>query len=154
MRSGKVWTVFWCLLLLVIMAPLRVVTAPLEGTKDENFYWTGANVNLKNAATLRFFFKAPNGVDGPAVKVDGVERELHWAASDEEYYVEVLKMSAGSYGDAHVAVFEKDGEVVGQTLQYSLNTCVSRMDQDAEFGELVKSLYNYGKSAFAYVNAG
>ena len=42
MRSGKVWTVFWCLLLLVIMAPLRVVTAPLEGTKDENFYWTGA----------------------------------------------------------------------------------------------------------------
>lgn len=109
MRSGKVWTVFWCLLLLVIMAPLRVVTAPLEGTKDENFYWTGANVNLKNAATLRFFFKAPKGVDGLAVKVDGVERELHWAASDEEYYVEVLKMSAGSYGDAHVAVFEKDG---------------------------------------------
>ena len=130
-----------------------VVTDLLTGTEDERFYWYSTNVNLKNAATLRFFFMAPEGIEGLKVKVDGEEKKILKATAAGKYYVEITKMSAGSFGKVYTAVFEKDGGETGQTLHYSINTYISRMDQDAEFGPLARRLCNYGKSARAYATA-
>ena len=52
------------------------------------------------------------------------------------------------------AIFKLNGEAIGQTLTYSVNSYVYYMQDNANetLSELVKAIYNYGRSAVAYGN--
>jgi uncharacterized repeat protein (TIGR02543 family) len=129
-----------------------VVTTMLSGTKDDNYYWYSAKANLDNAATLQFYFMAPNGIEGLTVEIGGVEYTIHSTSTSGKYYVEITQMSAGDFRKVLTAKFKLNGTETGQAFSYSMNTYVSQVENHATFGSLAQRLYNYGKSAYNYAN--
>ena len=124
----------------------------LSGTKDDNYYWYSAKANLDNAATLQFYFMAPNGIEGLTVEIGGVEYTIHSTSTSGKHYVEITQMSAGDFRKVLTAKFKLNGTETGQAFSYSMNTYVSQVENHATFGSLAQRLYNYGKSAYNYAN--
>ncbi len=135
--------------------------------KQTDVNWYKANVNLKNTPSLQFFFKVTSGngtldndkltINGNAVLRVAIDENntyetIHATNDPAIYYVEIDKMSADSFRNTHTAVIYKNDAAVNQMLTYSMNTYVSRVEGDANFGDLAKRLYNYGKSAYNFAN--
>ena len=127
-----------------------VVTRMLDGDKDNNYYWYSAKVTLDNSARLKFFFMAPEGVDGLKVLINDEEAEIHSAGVPGKYYVEKTNIPADEFGTVIHGSFVLNGETIGQTLSYSMNTYVKSTENHASFGGMARRLYNYGRSALAY----
>ena len=132
-----------------------VITDLLEGTANDQYAWKTVQVILTNAANIRLIFKAA-GTENLAVEVNGTTYEGSDIVqrSSTTWYVDLHGISAGSFRDALTAKLLKNGEEIGQTLHYSMNTYVSRMyDQfDDTTNEMIQRLYNSGESAYAYAN--
>ena len=124
----------------------------LSGTKNDNVDWYSAKANLKNAASLQFYFMSTEGMDNLTVEIDGVGYAIHSAGVSDKYYVEIERMDANTFSHSYTVVFKDNGVITGRTLKYSMNTYVSRVEGNTAFGELAKRLYNYGKSASAYAS--
>lgn len=129
-----------------------VVETMLSGTKDNNYYWYSAKVNLDNAATLQFYFMAPNGIEGLKVEINDTEYAIHQTSTSGKYYVEITQMSADDFRSILTARFKLNGTETGQAFSYSMNTYVRQVEDHATFGSLARRLYNYGKSAYDYAH--
>ncbi len=131
---------------------ILTVRADLADSMTMNLMEPKLRAILDNAATLQFYFMAPNGIEGLTVEIGGVEYTIHSTSTSGKYYVEITQMSAGDFRKVLTAKFKLNGTETGQAFSYSMNTYVSQVENHATFGSLAQRLYNYGKSAYNYVN--
>ena len=135
-----------------------VLTTRRSGEDDVSYQWISASVSLTNAAAIRFYFSAAN-VENLVIEMKRGELDSRtfdksqFHPDGNRYYVEIPQISAADFRKEIIANFKVNNSIVGQTLHYSMNTYISQADTDANAGDLVKALYNYGESAYAYANA-
>lgn len=141
----------------VYTAPLADDTA-FAGTVSQEVDWVSAALRLdyKIAVVLKFGATDTENLIVKINKENGSSKEF--AATDfvsrgnNIYEIAYYGISVTEFNKTIVASFEKDGEPVGRKLTYSVRSYVYKTDGDAAVGSLVKSVYNYGKSAYAFMH--
>lgn len=132
----------------------------LTGDASDKADWYSASLRLENKIAVVLKFKATD-ITGLSVSVakDGVDTYA-FAESDfvlEKdngdgtyiYRVVVDGLSATEFNKLLTAKFMDNGVEIGRTLTYSIKSYVN---SKGETNELVKAIYNYGKSAYGFVN--
>lgn len=129
--------------------------ATFSGDCDANIDWTAATLVLSNDLATRFTFAATT-VDGLSVDVTINGRTQSFTefepAGEGRYAVTFDGVKATEFDDAVEASFKLNGQPIGRTISYSVNTYISGTQDcgNANLEALVKALYNYGASAAAY----
>ena len=130
----------------------------LSGASSELVAWKSVGLYLENDMSLKLSFTA--------VSTEGLTVEI--TVKDTPYVIDVSALEpdgngvysiyfdgilAADFDETVTAVFKLNGEQVGYTLTYSANSYVYRMQNadDTATKELVRALYNYGRSANAYL---
>ena len=127
------------------------------GEADEDVYWNAASLSLSNNVSLVLKFHASD-ITGLSVKIsiDGRTETFTKFTPVEGmegfYTVSFRGIYATEFDSPIHASFYRDGEQIGNTLQYSVNIyiCKKQVDADQVFANLVKALYNYGASSLKY----
>ena len=129
----------------------------LSGEASALAYWSSIGLYLDNDMTVRLTFKAES-VEGLTVEIK-VGDEITVVNADEfigdgkgNYRIYFDGVMATEFDTEITASFKLNGEAIGQTLTYSVNSYVYYMQEssDETLCDLVKAIYNYGKSAVAY----
>lgn len=130
----------------------------LSGASSELVAWKSVGLYLENDMSLKLSFTA--------VSTEGLTVEI--TVKDTPYVIDVSALEpdgngvysiyfdgilAADFDETVTAVFKLNVEQVGYTLTYSANSYVYRMQNadDTATKELVRALYNYGRSANAYL---
>ena len=128
-------------------------------TTDANIHWTGAGLECGSRMSMYFTLTTAAG-DATSVEVtiNGRTTVYEYAdmMTDDPTVCRVVfrGISASEYGDVVTAVLKNNGTPV-QTLTYSVNSYVYSKQNDTaveNLAQLVKAIYNYGKSAKDYLN--
>lgn len=127
------------------------------GEADEDFFWNAASLSLSNNVSLVLKFHASD-ITGLSVKIsiDGRTETFTKFTPVEGmegfYIVSFRGIYATEFDNPIHASFYRDGEQIGNTLQYSVNIYICKKQDDADqvFANLVKALYNYGASSLKY----
>lgn len=141
----------------VYTAPLADDTA-FAGTVSQEVDWVSAALRLdyKIAVVLKFGATDTENLIVKINKENGSSKEFtaddFVSRGNNIYEIAYYGVSVTEFNKTIVASFEKDGEPVGRTLTYSVRSYVYKTDGDAAVGSLVKSIYNYGKSAYAFMH--
>lgn len=128
-----------------------------EGTVDPGYLWTGASAVLKNCIGIRVYFRAES-LDGLQVQCRIGNRTTTCLSSmikadgNGGYYVDFRDIRATEFDSPVTFKLLRNGTQLGQTLTYSVNTYVCKMQSSRIPGlaDLVQTIYNYGVSAKAY----
>lgn len=132
----------------------------LVGTPDDDAKWKGAGLYLENAMSVRFSFTATD-IEGLTVEITINGRKTVYNVSeltkesDGQYKIYFRGISASEFDDEITAIFKRNGEQVGRTVTYSVNSYVHYMQNSASNDKLValiKAIYSYGASAEGYSN--
>jgi len=132
----------------------------LVGTPDDDAKWKGAGLYLENAMSVRFSFTATD-IEGLTVEITINGRKTVYNASeltkesDGQYKIYFRGISASEFDDEITAIFKRNGEQVGRTVTYSVNSYVHYMQNSASNEKLValiKAIYSYGASADGYTS--
>ncbi|MBQ3355563.1 MAG: leucine-rich repeat domain-containing protein [Oscillospiraceae bacterium] len=130
------------------------------GAIDPEIQWTGAGLECGSQMSMYFTLNTTVGA-ATSVEVTINGRTTVYAyedmATDDTNTCRVVfrGISASEYGDVVTAILKNNGEQVGQTLTYSVNSYVYSKQNDTaveNLAQLVKAIYNYGKSAKDYLN--
>jgi hypothetical protein len=132
----------------------------LTGTASTVVDWKSAAVTLgsRTIVTLKFI---SNDLENTVAKITvaGETRtftaeDFEWDASTSRWMVSVDYLTATQLNEAITATLELNGEQIGRTLTYSVNTYICRNVDKATGNtqELMKALYVYGKSCESYFN--
>ncbi len=130
--------------------------ASFDGAADTDTCWISAGLTLTDSVAMTFRFHAES-VSGLSVEVAINGRTQTYTSftsvGSGVYEISFTGISAEEFGSAVTAVFERNGEQVGNELSYTVNAYVQSKQNDgnAALQALVKALYNYGVSAAAYV---
>lgn len=127
------------------------------GTADEDVFWNAASLSLSNNVSLVLKFHASD-IEGLSVTatIDGRTEtftEFTPVEGIEGFYtVSFRGIYATEFDSPVLTSFYRDGEQIGNTLQYSVNIYICKKQDDADqvFANLVKALYNYGASSLKY----
>ncbi len=121
--------------------------------------WTGAALRLDYKIALVIEFDATD-VEESALKV--VVDDTEFTVGNEEnpieknqdglYQVAYYGISVVQYNDAVTATLYNGENVLGKSLTYSVQSYIKDMAEDATVGNLIKAIYSYGKSAYAFNN--
>lgn len=130
----------------------------LTGDAADGLSFSGAGLYLTNAMAVYFTFKAEDTTDlALRVKIGSrtTEYDVSTLTPDAQgkYTVHVYNVMAHEFDKEITVNFVRDGEVVGQTLTYSVNTyTVVALDyiSDEKTKNLIKAIYNYGASVVNY----
>ena len=132
-------------------------TVSFTGTADAGTFWTEATLVLGNTVGIRLYFvtDAQLSID---VTINGDTETFDSGfvpCGNGEYYLDIPGIQATDFDTTVTAEFYDNGEPIGQTLNYSVNTyiCGTQNTSNATLQTLVRALYNYGASAAAYNNA-
>jgi len=76
------------------------------------------------------------------------------SVKDNVYSVFFCGIYASEYNADVCASFSRNGDPIGNTLKYRVNTYICSMQDcgNGQLSALVKAMYNYGKSALEYYN--
>ena len=124
--------------------PAAVSAAPVKNTEVSSYpvYFKSATVWFSDVNMISVKI---NTLDGARLLVNGVEVEL----TSTTYTTDALRPTQFD----ETFTFELyNGEVLMQTLTYSVNAYAYKMKDNADMGELALALYRYGVSAKAYIN--
>ena len=128
-----------------------------EGTADPSVCWQSASLVLSNNMCMEFRFYAED-IEGLSVSitVDGRTQDFteFKSVKDNVYSVFFCGIYASEYNADVCASFSRNGDPIGNTLKYRVNTYVCSMQDcgNGRLSALVKAMYNYGKSALEYYN--
>ena len=131
----------------------------LSGTADENFKWRGAGLRYENTMVINARFYATD-VESLEIRVTKNGFTTTYSSADFKdngdgsYSLYIRGICFTQFDDAIVASFYSNGEQVGQTLTYSVNTYVYRNQNTSNeaLRDLLRATYLYGESAKAYKN--
>ena len=130
-------------------------------TTNENYYWKSANIVYGSQLFFRFKFVAPADSQNLSVTVDGNTIEQFTKVEDNSlahglcYYVFDYEVSLTKFNEV-LTLQLKQGSEVYQTLTYTVNYYILQaleiyQSSNANYCELLKRLYNYGKSASEFL---
>ena len=143
--------------------PSEVVSAKNGvASSDANTFIASVSVKLDNENAISFYVSAKS-VEGKSVKlyksVDGKAYELYGeydladAQKVGDYYVIKTEGISATENDTIFKAELIDGETTIQWVTYSINSYVKGNYGNKRTGDLLKSLYNYGKSSETYEKA-
>ena len=130
----------------------------IVGDKDATTNWTTANLLIGSNVKLQLKFATEN-VENVVVKVNigGEEQYVspnEFKKEEDKYVVVIDSLTSKQYDTAIVAQLYENGEQVGGTLTYSVNSYLYRNAEKEEHSEemkaLLKALYVYGETMKAY----
>ena len=129
----------------------------LVGVADATVTWKSAGLRLENALALYVRFTTTDA-EGLQVRFSVAGKEATVNVSDYTcdasgyYTIFVRGLAATEFGETFTANFIRDGEVIGQTLQYSVNSYVysNQSNSNSALRDLVRAIANYGSSARIY----
>ena len=145
----------------VDIKPTEQFTAPTSilnmTSNNSDLQFVGVGVNLANEVNFYITVKTAY-TEGVTVKISINGRETAYdistlkADKDGKYRINFNGVMAHEFDDAIVASFYLNGEEVGNTLTYSINSYVADTNTavDTTLAKIVKAAYNYGASAKAY----
>ncbi len=131
------------------------------GDKGSETDWTGVGLYLTNNVSVRYKIKTPNPenltfeltIEGKTT-VFTAENLVAIEGETDLYYLFFNKVMAREFDEPITAVIKQNGEQIGRTLIYSVNTYIQTQTNNAgvpdSMKELLKSVFYYGKSAKAY----
>ena len=129
----------------------------ITGTADASVRWRSAGLRYENAMALYIKFDVTD-LDGFEVRVTKNGVTTTYSAADflnegnGTYRINVRGIHFSQFDTAVTARFYRNGEQIGQTLTYSVNSYIYR-NQDtsnAALRELLRATYVYGESAYEY----
>lgn len=142
-------------------SPLSGKAIAFSGAADAGADWKSATLVLQNTIAVRFYFTAAS-VDGLTVRCAINGRTQTFTAADFGrladgnglYYVDMTGIEATEFDDTVTAAFYRNGAQTGTTVSYSVNAyiCSAQNSENVKLRTLVRALYNYGASAYAYAN--
>ena len=130
----------------------------VTGTADASARFTGVGLVLSNKVVMSLVIKT----DDPAaftyrVNVAGVDTDYTAAdledAGDGKYVLYFDELKATAFDQTVTVTMLRDGQTVGQTVTYSVNSYIYRNQNtdDVALRDLLEAIYNYGLSAQEYV---
>ena len=131
----------------------------ITGEADPAVRYTSANLILSGKMTLRLTVATADPTAYTyKITVNGVTTE--YTAEDlveagaGKYYLYFDELKATAFDDVITAEIESNGNQISQVVTYSVNTYVQAFQNtdDVALHELLEAIYNYGKSAKAYVS--
>ncbi len=138
----------------------------ISGTADGN-KWIGANLVCTGRMSVDFTFECVSPED-TVVKITVCGREKTYKVSelacdsDGRYSIRLNGIMAYEFDETITAEFIRNGEAVGETLSYSVNSYIVYMNElyassteetEVKLVELVRAISCYGNSAKAYYKA-
>ena len=140
------------------LALLDTVQDKLTGTVSDDYKWKNATLVLGNKVKVRARFTA-NNISNLEVRatIKGIEHEVNFRQDNETgtYVLDFDKIYAYEYAETITFQFYVNGQQVGQSLNYSVNTYLNaKYDYNGTNANNLKALllaiHNYGKAAIAY----
>ena len=128
----------------------------LIGTPDANVNFTSASLELSSDMIVLFGITTSDPTPYTFEVTTNGETKVYTTDDltyrDGKYYLSVDSIKATKFNEVITAVIKKDGEQVGQTLNYSVNTYIQKYQDSSNsvLAELLKAIYNYGESAKLY----
>ncbi len=129
----------------------------LTGEASELADWKNVGLYLENDIALKLGFTAESTegltveitVNGNTTVIDTSTLTLD---DDGVYRIYFDGILAVSFDQPVTAVFKLNGEQIGQTITYSVNSYIyiNQNSDDNALLELIEAIYNYGKSANTY----
>lgn len=128
--------------------------AVLSGTPNDSYKWVGASLRLESSLAMKLRFKAVS-VEGVTVQINVAEKTMelnNFAAQGDGTYTILLDgLLATQYASPVTAVIKKNGEQIGQSLQYSVDANLKKTAEQNACREICRSICAYGTAATAYV---
>ena len=131
----------------------------ISGTVDSSVKWRSAGLVYQNAMALYIKFTATD-IEGLEVRITRngktyiYTQDMFTLGTDGRYTILHQGIYFTQFDDDVTATFHRNGEQIGETLTYSVNSYIYR-NQDApdeKLCELLRATYVYGESAKAYKN--
>ena len=138
--------------------PSDVNVQAVTGDRTTGIDWKSGSLAM-GASTEVILKFAADDIEGLVAKIEiaGETYEYNVAElpmEDGRYVIYFDKVRSYEYDEVITATFEKNGEQVGSTLTYSINTFLYRNYESAKYGDadknLMKALYTYGVSIAKY----
>lgn len=129
-------------------------TRKISDTKSDEFTWVNAGVRFDYNVSLYFTIKPTSENAKLSLKVgDDVVSAYEVDGETRKYRYE--KVGVLDFDKVYtINIVNKAGEAIGETLSYSVNGYVYAKQSDtADMAAVVKAVYNYGVSAYAYDTA-
>lgn len=129
-------------------------TRKISGAKSDEFTWVNAGVRFDYNVSLYFTIKPTSANAKLSLKVgDDVVSAYEVDGETRKYRYE--KVGVLDFDKVYtINIVNEAGEAIGETLSYSVNGYVYAKQSDtADMAAVVKAVYNYGVSAYAYDTA-
>ena len=129
-------------------------TRKISGAKSDEFTWVNAGVRFDYNVSLYFTIKPTSENAKLSLKVgDDVVSAYEVDGETRKYRYE--KVGVLDFDKVYtINIVNEAGEAIGETLSYSVNGYVYAKQSDtADMAAVVKAVYNYGVSAYAYDTA-
>ena len=127
------------------------VDSKLTGTAD-TYLWKNVTLVLGNKVKIRARFTATD-IEGLTIKAKiGSEEQtlIPTLESEGVYRVDFDKIYANEYAESIAITFYQGDQAIGQTLNYSVNSYLSKGTTDTSLSKLLVAINNFGNAAVAY----
>ena len=123
----------------------------VSGNDDKNNCVTALGVNVSNVNKIYFKIRLTDNV---TVQLNGktVEMSDLIKLSENNYVIYTEEIKATGFDDIYTLTLIKDGAEISK-VEYNVNAYAETKYNDANVGEIVRALYNYGYSAKKYIKA-
>ena len=129
-------------------------TRKISGAKSDEFSWVNAGVRFDYNVSLYFTIKPTSENAKLSLKV-GNDIVTAYEVDGETRKYRYEKVGVLDFDKVYtINIVNEAGEAIGETLSYSVNGYVYAKQSDtADMAAVVKAVYNYGVSAYAYDTA-
>lgn len=129
-------------------------TRKISGAKSNEFSWVNAGVRFDYNVSLYFTIKPTSENAKLSLKV-GNDVVTAYEVDGETRKYRYEKVGVLDFDKVYtINILNEAGEAIGETLSYSVNGYVYAKQSDtADMAAVVKAVYNYGVSAYAYDTA-
>ena len=129
-------------------------TRKISGAKSDEFSWVNAGVRFDYNVSLYFTIKPTSENAKLSLKV-GNDVVSAYEVDGETRKYRYEKVGVLDFDKVYtINIVNEAGETIGETLSYSVNGYVYAKQSDvADMAAVVKAVYNYGVSAYAYDTA-
>lgn len=129
-------------------------TRKISGAKSDEFSWVNAGVRFDYNVSLYFTIKPTSENAKLSLKV-GNDVVTAYEVDGETRKYRYEKVGVLDFNKVYtINIVNEAGETIGETLSYSVNGYVYAKQSDtADMAAVVKAVYNYGVSAYAYDTA-
>lgn len=129
-------------------------TRKISGAKSDEFTWVNAGVRFDYNVSLYFTIKPTFENAKLSLKV-GNDVVSAYEVDGETRKYRYEKVGVLDFNKVYtINIVNEAGEAIGETLSYSVNGYVYAKQSDtADMAAVVKAVYNYGVSAYAYDTA-